>query len=309
MTLAKEHTRHGTIFMRNITTLDCGVFDLSDGIIGQSWIVDLEVSGELDKDGIVQDFSELKKQVRKSLKESVDHALLIPIKSEFVKFRTTSNGDECWMLTSVAGRGKKAVDWSYTCPKGAVYPIRSKSLDRETIALEINKTMGRRLPENITSYKISLREEDIDPTEAVFRYTHGITSHSGMCQRLFHGHRSCIEVHIGEVRRPDLEQYLVWEVLGKNIHIASESQVQTTGLEVGARSQSTEPVTIGYTSKSGLYEGILPANRVFVVPQETSIEIIAHTLAEVVRAKVGDTEDRIKVACYEGIEKGAVALS
>jgi 6-pyruvoyl-tetrahydropterin synthase len=240
------------------------------------------------------------------LKENLDHALVIPIESKSVRYSDQGEG-ETWTLTSQADKRSDPVTWTYQCPKGAVYPIRSVNLDKNVIASSFSKSLGHRFPDTITHFKVKLREEKVDPTEAVFRYTHGIENHEGLCQRLFHGHRSCLEVYLGDIRRPDLEQHVVWQVFNKSVHIASQDQLITKGLESGQRSESSEPIEIGYQTAKGYYRATLPANKVFVVDHQTSIEQIATTLATVVRNEIGPTDQAVKVVCYEGIEKGAIA--
>ena len=154
---------------------------------------------------------------------------------------------------------------------------------------------------------VKLREENISPTEASFRYTHGIQGHNGLCQRLFHGHRSRIEIFVGDERRPDLEHYIAREVFGSSIHIASLNQIKAGQGEVGRRGSTNEPITLHYAGTLGLYEATLPANRVFFVESETSVESIAREIARVIKREENCTAP-IKVISYEGIDKGAIAI-
>jgi len=167
--------------------------------------------------------------------------------------------------------------------------------------------LRHRLPSSILGVKTKLREEVADPTEAFFRYTHGIQCHDGLCQRLFHGHKSRIEIYVGDERRPDLEHFICRELFGTEIHIASPAQIKSGSIEPGTRGTEKQEVRLEYTASQGRFEAILPADRVFVVQDETSIECIAKELAGVVRERIGGME-RIQVRCYEGINKGAVAI-
>jgi 6-pyruvoyl-tetrahydropterin synthase len=306
LTTETKQSTTGTIFMRNITTIDSGAFDPVDGIIGFSWHVDIEVSGELDENHMVHDFSLVKKTARQLLLDTIDHALIIPVGSESVSLQITDSGTEAWILSS-SKENDDSTNWSYNCPKGATFPIKSKTLSTEIICAELNRKLADLLPETISSLSINLREEVLNPAQAVFRYTHGISSHSGYCQRLFHGHRSCLEVYINDVRQPDLEHYAVSEILGKNVHIASLEQIKSTGLEAGTRADSPELIEIKYTSSDGEFSGNIPANRLFIVEGETSIENLSQMLAKVIRRKIGYSSDKIKVIAYEGIGKGAVS--
>jgi len=293
-----------TLFVKDVAKIDCAVFDPSQGIIGQSWYVDISLSGHLDANGFVYDFSPLKQLLRQVLATSFDHTMIIPIGSQAVQFEEF-DGNEQWKLRSRSRAGKETC-WTYLCPKGAVFPIRCVALKTGIIEQEFSRLMRHRLPASVQSLSIRLREESIAPTEAAYRYTHGIKGHAGLCQRLFHGHRSRIEIFIGEERRPDLEHFIAREVLGTNIHIASPDQIKDADMEIGKRGTSDELVTLSFTGSLGNYEGKLPANRIFVVEQETSVECIARELARIIKREEKPS-DRVRVVCYEGIDKGSVA--
>jgi len=294
-----------TIFLKEVITVDCAVFDPSRGIVGQSWYLDAEVHGALDSNHFVYDFGKLKKLIRQTAKSSIDHALLIPVGSQRVNFSQGADG-EIWDLSSSA-RAQEISKWKYQCPTGAVFPIRSVHLKTSIVEAEFNKLLRHRLPSSILGVKTKLREEVADPTEAFFRYTHGIQCHDGLCQRLFHGHKSRIEIYVGDERRPDLEHFICRELFGTEIHIASPAQIKSGSIEPGTRGTEKQEVRLEYTASQGRFEAILPAERVFVVQDETSIECIAKELAGVVRERIGGME-RIQVRCYEGINKGAVAI-
>jgi len=294
-----------TLFIRDVTRVDCALFDASLGIVGQSWHVDLSVSGALDDNGFVYDFSPLKSLVSQVLKSTVDHALLIPVGSQMVQYSETANGEQ-WRFHAKARMSKTDCTWDYQCPKGAVFPIRAIALRTAIVEQEISRLLRHRLPESIRQISIKLREEKTKPTEATYRYTHGIKGHSGLCQRLFHGHKSRIEVHIGDERRPDLEHFVAREVFGANVHIATPDQVKSGRGEIGVRSKSDEPITLAFAGSLGSYEATLPANRIFFVERETSVECIARQVALLIKREEAPKE-RVRIVCFEGINKGAVA--
>lgn len=305
-TLANEAGQTGissTIFLNEITRIDCAVFDPSKGILGQSWKVDLTITGPLAENGFVLDFGNLKKMVRQVLKSSVDHALIIPINSQNVQFRG-ANGGECWNMKSKAA--KQEHQWNYIGPTGAVFPSRSVVVSRQVLEQEISKSLRHRLPSEITNIVVQIRDEELEATEATFRYTHGISGHEGMCQRLMHGHRCRIQVYIGEERRPDLEHYVARDIMGTNIHFTTPSQFRKGEIPVGSKGKPGDYITIGYNASQGEFEATLPAERVFVIERETSIECITREIANLIKREE-NTSEKVKVICYEGIDKGAVA--
>lgn len=302
--LHSEDRASGSLFIKDVDLIDCCLFSPYQGVIGQSWHVDIAVSGHLDQNGFVYDFSDLKRLVKQVLKSSMDHALLLPIMSSQVQYAETDTG-ELWKLKAKARLTNLDSDWEYLCPKGAVFPIRAISITKESIEQECTRLLRHRLPQDIHKVEIRLREESSDPTAAFFRYSHGITNHGGMCQRLFHGHRSLIEVHVNDERRPDLEHYIAREVFDSSIHIACPSQVVSGPVEIGRRGTSDAPVHLAYSGSFGRYEVRVPANKVFLVEGETSIESITQQLVRVLAAR--EKNSRIKVTCYEGIGKGGIA--
>ncbi|MEN9811249.1 MAG: hypothetical protein RLZZ488_2816, partial [Pseudomonadota bacterium] len=66
MELEKQKSK---IFVRNVTVLDCGVWDLYHGPVGRSWSVDVEWSGTTDAEGVVIDFSQAKKLAKNVIDE------------------------------------------------------------------------------------------------------------------------------------------------------------------------------------------------------------------------------------------------
>lgn len=294
-----------SIFLQDITKIDCAVFDPSKGIVGQTWKVDVTIVGPLGDNGFVIDFGMVKKMVRQTLKSSLDHALIIPINSQAVQFKGMDRGER-WRMRARPTKAEADQDWEYMGPAGAIFPLRCVALNRQTIEQEFTRQLRHRLPQELMQVTVQMREEEVVATEAVFRYSHGIARHAGMCQRLFHGHRSRIQVHVGEERRPDLEHYIARDVLGGNVHIATPSQFVQGMIEPGTRGKTRDSVVLAYEGSLGFYEAILPADRVFCVETETSIECITHELARLVKREE-NTSERVRVMCYEGADKGAVA--
>jgi len=308
--LGEDTGIRGTIFLNDITSVDCAIFDPSKGIFGQSWDIDVTLTGTLGDNGFVFDFSLLKKMVRQVLKTSIDHSLIMPINSQAVQFRGMefrgSEKSEWWHMKSRSGKVGAEGEWEYHSPNGAVFPVRSVAINRQVLEQEIVRSLRHRLPQEIISISVALREEEVDPTEATFRYTHGIAGHEGMCQRLMHGHRSRLQVFVGEERRPDLEHYIARDVLGNNVHIATPVQFRSGEIAPGTRGKGRDPVVLGYQASQGYFEATLPAERIFCVERETSIECIAAEVARLVKREE-NTSERVRVICYEGMAKGAIA--
>jgi 6-pyruvoyl-tetrahydropterin synthase len=298
--------RQSTLFVRDVGKIDSAMFDPGFGIIGQSWYVDVWLTGTLDENGFVFDFSPLKSLIRQTLSSTLDHALIIPVGSQTVQFSEFDNAER-WTLRSKSRGESREARWDYISPKGSVFPVHTVGLKTSNIEQEFARILRHRLPPSVHQLAVKLREETILPTEASYRYTHGITGHNGLCQRLFHGHRSRIEIYIGEERRPDLEHFVVREVFGTNVHIATLDQIKSGNGEVGFRGKTEEPLTLSYAGTLGSFEATLPSNRVFFVEGETSVESLAREVARLIKREERPTE-KVRAVCYEGIDKGAESI-
>ena len=290
----------GRLFIKQLCTLDCAVFSRSEGIIGCSWVVDLEAEGYLDENGFVFDFSELKKLCKTTLKESLDHALIIPASCPGVTYQEL-NGQELWSLNENNRLEQTDFTWEYSCPKGAAYPIGVHRITPSILERETSRILRHRLPDTVSAVRIHLREESIGSNEAKFRYTHGLPQHKGLCQRLFHGHRSRLEVYVDDDRRGDLEHFVARDILSSLPHVYTDDQVDMS-------ISSEDTLGLRYEGSYGTYGARIPRARGFRVPQSTSIESITTHIANLLREKEGH-RGKIRVMICEGIGKGALAYT
>jgi 6-pyruvoyl-tetrahydropterin synthase len=290
------------MFVRNLTTLDVAVFCPSKGVHGWSWNVDMDLTGHLDQNGFVFDFSHAKAQAKAILKQTFDHKLLIPMLAPGVHSLSFGNEKQLRMSTTSGEL------WQYSCPESAVVELAIPEVHPSVIEAQIARRIEQVFPNNLVKCKIRLSDENIGSQEAQFCYTHGLPQHDGDCQRLFHGHRSRVEVWLQQERQAHLEKILCEEFfLSSQAHLASESQVIGKSEHAVANSDK-EQIQLAYTSSQGAFYASLPSHRVRIVPHETSIECITRSaLAYLLESQPNLKAKDLRVLVFEGIDKGSWA--
>lgn len=289
----------GKLFVENLDTLDCAIYSEAHGICGASWYVDIEIEGTLDGNGFVYDFSLTKKLVKETLKSTLDHTLILPKLNSNITATVSDNNRINVQIF------KDDELWVYKAPKQAVYLLDTKMLSSDLIANALQLEIKKVLPANVTEVKITLREEQSSDDSSFFRYTHGLPNHIGLCQRLFHGHKSKVKIYKDDALSSELEKLVANKWFSKSIHIAEPSQFKTKSWEPYKKGPTGEKTTLCYQAAEGYFEATIPSNRIYIVEQATSIESIAKGLCK--QLKDLNPDSTIKVMPFEGISKGGVA--
>lgn len=275
------------LFVEALTVIDCALLDSARGLIGESWIVDLELGGELDDQGMVLDFGTVKKQIKQLIDAEIDHRLLIPTRAAELSLKETSNSIDV-EFSSQTG------NIIHHSPTEAVCKIDSIKIDQDSVSQFLHQLLSRRLPSNINSISLGLRNETSD--QPYFHYCHGLKKHGGNCQRIAHGHRSRIEISIDGSRNPNIER--AWVKRWRDIYIATTDDETNTG---------EDATTLQYQSEQGEFYLILNPDRVYWVDGDTTIERLAQHLADQCKSEFPDS--KVEVRLFEGVHKGALAIS
>jgi len=279
------------LFVDNLTVIDFAYLDPSRGLVGESWIADVVLGGELDDQGMVFDFSNVKRTIKRIIDERVDHRLVIPRGYEGLSWNQDTPDTFTWTLTD----GSHIVHRS---PDEATVWLSSERVVPSAVAALLERELMAVLPANVTTVEINLREDVIEG--AYYHYVHGLKKHLGNCQRIAHGHRSPIRIDRNGHRDYDLEHS--WAKLWQDIYVGSEEDVTRRH----AGEDGTGYITFEYEANQGEFALTLPENRVYMLNTDTTVELIAAHIAGQLKAEF--PADTIQVKAYEGVGKGAIAL-
>jgi 6-pyruvoyl-tetrahydropterin synthase len=272
------------LFVEHLTVLDFAYLDAERGLVGDSWIVDLELDGKLDKQGMVLDFGAVKSRLKRVLDGAADHRLLVPGRSPLLQLVRSGKRSG---LAFKAATG--AIE--HQSPLKAIAVIDAEAITLESLGAHLQAALRKALPKTLAA-SLTLRHEAIDG--ALYQYTHGLRKHAGACQRIAHGHRSRLEVSVNGRRDPRLERQLAehW----RDVYLGSSPDVVAHG---------KGRIRFAYRSREGEFELELPAERCDLLPTDSTVERIAEHLAA--RATDERPRAKIQVRAYEGVMKGAVA--
>ncbi|WP_323894954.1 6-pyruvoyl trahydropterin synthase family protein [Aeromonas veronii] len=289
------------LFVRDLTVIDSSYLCERRGMVGESWLVDIEMSGELNEMSMLLDFGRVKKLIKSIIDEEVDHKLLVPTECTLIHVETL-DGDESTVDLLRPGRSIHL-----RCPSQGFAFIPAPQVDKESVTRYLLAVLAKRLPGNIKDLSLTLRQEAI--TGAFYHYSHGLKKHDGNCQRIAHGHRSPIEIHIDGERDQELE--LNWAERWGDIYLGTEEdKVALTELALSPRANAQlgeHHTGFKYMAPQGLFQLAIPTAEVEMIDTDTTVELLACYIAREVKKMVGDKF--VKIVAYEGVGKGAIAYA
>ena len=276
------------LFVEQLTVIDCAFLDAQRGLVGESWIVDLELEGELDDQGMVLDFAEVKKKLKKAVDHVADHKLIVPGKSAQLDLVLSGEGSG---LAFRAATG--AIE--HQSPAKALCQIDAEAVTAETLAAHVRKAVQKAAPPNVSGVGLSLRNERIEGS--YYHYTHGLKKHAGQCQRIAHGHRSKLQILINGRRDERLERQ--WADRWRDIYLGTSADIVSHG---------KGRIRFEYRGSEGEFELELPVERCDLLQTDSTVERIAEHLAAQIAGE-RPAGSKIEVRAYEGVMKGAVATA
>ena len=277
-----------TLFVKGLTVVDFSYLHANRGLLGESWSLDISLTGDLDKQGMVLDFSDVKRQVKQLVDLEFDHKLIVPVESSAVVF--TQHQESCSVLFDYGDQARI----EHGSPASALCLLPAATVTPETVAAAITDSLLQKMPSNISQLEIRLSPEHIEGS--YYHYSHGLKHHTGNCQRIAHGHRSRIEIRRNGTRDFQLESD--WAALWRDIYI---------GCREDLASEENHQHLYRYQTPQGDFELKLPATCCYLVDSDSTVENLAQHIAVIL--KQNHPGSSFEVYAYEGIGKGAVGKS
>ena len=291
------------LFVNDLTVIDFSYLCLERGIVGESWIVDVILSGDLNDQSMVLDFGIVKKQIKAIIDDAVDHKLLLPEACE--ELRVTGNNDR--QDHEFVDYSSKRANYFLQSPKCAFAKLATDKITTDSVEKHLLEVIMKELPSNVKGLEITLRPEVL-PGD-FYHYTHGLKKHDGNCQRIAHGHRSPIHLYKNNERSKELEHY--WCERWKDIYIASEcDRVAKDDIELSmfAKDNLTpDHQFFSYFAPQGRFDIAVEDKVLDVVDCDSTVELLADFIAR--QLKQTHSNDEIKVVAFEGVGKGAIAIA
>lgn len=277
------------LFVDNLTNVDFSFLDPQRGLLGETWLANVKLRGELDEQGMVCDFGTVKKLLRHWLDTELDHRLAVPVHSPNIRILEDGEFlDIHWQFGS-------AGEFLHTrSPRDAIALVDAALLTRESIAAWCISQLKQLFPESVATLELDFSSEAIDG--AFYHYSHGLKKHQGNCQRIAHGHRSRIDIWENEEKSPFLE--LHWAERWRDIYIATREDICAQ-----PSYQQQAYYQFAYQSQQGKFELTIPQRCCYLIDSDTTVELLARHLAQTIKAE--RPHSLIRVKAFEGINKGA----
>lgn len=278
------------LFVDQLTVIDFAYFHPARGIVGESWIVDIVLEGDLDDQGMVFDFGDVKKQIKIAIDNSVDHKFVVA--KNYAKLEISEANDS--LLLEIQDDNHQW--YRHQSPAEAVALVDSENVTMDAVKKLLIKECKKVVPENVTKIDLQLSEENIKG--AYYHYAHGLKKHLGDCQRIAHGHRSQIHIFENGERSSQLETY--WAEKWRDIYIATEEDLAKELVIDGI-----EYYHFDYVSQQGDFSLTLPKKHCHLMTNDSTVELIAAHIAK--NLKLKKPRSKITIKAFEGVKKGAIA--
>ena len=281
------------LFVDNLTNVDFSFLDPTRGLLGETYLANIRLLGELDEQGMVCDFGKVKKLVRHWLDTELDHRLAVPVRSPNIQVH--EEGEFIAIRWQFGNSGEFLQTRS---PRDAIALVDAEVLTPNSIAHWCINQLKHLFPESVARLELDFSQEEI--SGAHYHYSHGLKKHLGNCQRIAHGHRSRIDIWQDGIKSPLLEAQ--WAARWCDIYVGTRSDISAQPII-----NNLDYFTFAYVSQQGPFELTIPQRCCYIIDTDTTVELIAQHFAQATKLEFPDSN--ICAKAYEGINKGAIAES
>jgi len=273
------------LFVDNLTNIDFSYLCPERGLVGETWLVHVQLDGPLDNQGMICDFGIVKKKLREWLDEVLDHCLLVPAQSNAI-LSNTDNGKTSVKLMLPANEFIQVES-----PCEAIRLLEVSAITPESTAEWCMRQLQNIFGEGVAAIDLSFSPEAIDTP--FYHYSHGLKKHLGHCQRIAHGHRS---------------KLLIWRNNQLCIQSMQELAEKWRDIYIGTEEDRTfeDERFFGFTyvARQGRFHITLPKRFCYLINSDTTVELIAKHIADILNYRYPNEE--IRVQAFEGVGKGAI---
>lgn len=289
------------LFVNDLTVMDFSYLCPERGMVGESWIVDVILSGDLNEESMVLDFGKVKKQLKQLIDEYIDHKLLVPVEHEYSRVEHDQNSDK--VKVDFIRPNNKSIHLN--CPAEAYAFVYSQNVTMPSVSDYLKDVIATHLPENVAGIELNLRAEIINTP--FYHYTHGLKKHDGNCQRIAHGHRSKVVVFENQQESIKWQEY--WAERWCDIYIGSTEDIVDVSETVFSLlyPDPNHHHVFAYESSQGRFELAIPKAESEMMNTDTTVECLAQFMADEHKRMDGNSDFR--VLAFEGVGKGAIAFA
>src|SRR4051812_12714795 len=279
------------LFVDNLTNVDFSFLDPQRGLLGETYLANIKLRGDLDEQGMVCDFGTVKKIVRNWLDSELDHRLAVPAKSPNILI--TDDGE----FLDIHWRFGPATQFLHTrSPRDAIALVDAEVLTPESVAQWCISQLKRLFPDSVAQLELHFTKEETPGS--YYHYSHGLKKHLGNCQRIAHGHRSRIDIWENGEKSGELEE--LWAKRWTDIYIGTRADIKAEPVHNDA-----PYFQFAYVSQQGPFELTIPKSCCYLIDTDSTVELIAQHFAQATKAE--RPQSTIRVKAFEGIHKGAIA--
>ncbi|MEP7705843.1 6-carboxytetrahydropterin synthase [Paraglaciecola sp. 25GB23A] len=287
------------LFVNDLTVMDFSYLCPERGMVGESWIVDVILNGDLNEESMVLDFSKVKKQLKYLIDLHIDHKLLVPVEHSYSHLERDNKTD--YVKVDFLRPNGRSIHLN--CPAEAYAFVYAAQVTMPTVSDYLKDVIATHLPDNVEGIELMLRAEVINTP--YYHYTHGLKKHDGNCQRIAHGHRSKVLVYTNQQENSELEAY--WAKRWQDIYIGSSEDLVDAEQVCFylAEGDFAEHWLFAYEASQGRFELAIPKAESEVIDTDTTVECLAQFMVNEHQRLA--PEQSYKVLAFEGVGKGAIA--